>query len=104
MLNFFKILVLSLAEKTLPPPCNHLYIGALRLPTLARHQPITYLIPSCKVGNRIAPMSRWLRGGRFFSVYSSTTRTSSIIVENSGRDVKGASRKYSWLDAKKVNL
>ena len=28
------------------PPCNHLDIGALRLPTLARHQPITCLIPS----------------------------------------------------------
>jgi len=33
-------------RKKYPPPCNYLHIGALRLPTLARHQPITYLIPS----------------------------------------------------------
>jgi len=28
------------------PPCNHLDIGSLRLPTLHRHQPIISLIPS----------------------------------------------------------
>jgi len=27
-------------------PCNHLVIGALRLPILSRHQPISWLIPS----------------------------------------------------------
>jgi len=36
----------TIVEKKRPPPCNHLDIGALRLPTLPRHQPITCLIPS----------------------------------------------------------
>ena len=33
-------------KKSPSPPCNHLHNGALRQPTLARHQPITCLIPS----------------------------------------------------------
>ena len=45
-------------RKNVPTPCNHLDIGVLRLPTLARNQ----------LGNHNAPMSRWLQGGwgRFF--------------------------------------
>jgi len=65
----------TIIEKKRPHPCTHLNMGALWLPTKARHQQI-YLSDSelCKIGNRNAPMSRWLQwGGDIFSVSDSTS-------------------------------
>jgi len=56
----------TIIDRKTPPHCNHLDIGMLRLPTLLgiSQSPAWF---RAKVGNRNAPMSRWLHGmGRFF--------------------------------------
>ena len=67
---FFDIASSIIDRSKVPPPSKHLDISALRLPTLARHQPFTWF--RVKVGNCNGPMSRWLQGGSFFYVYDST--------------------------------
>jgi len=44
---------------------NHVDIGALRLPTLARHQPITSLIPSKGIQLQRTDVQGGCRGGVF---------------------------------------
>jgi len=73
-----KYIVCTVIDRRNVPPCNHLDIGALRLPTLARHQPITCHIPSEGRQPLRTDVQVVAGGGDVFSVYD---RTCEIFTE-----------------------
>jgi len=65
-------------RKNVPPPCNHLDIGALRLPTLARNRGGDWLMPSQDRQPQRTGVQVVAGGGRFFCLWS--TKLSLYLV------------------------